>query len=354
MRRLFVLLLALLGAAVGCAGDAPPVIASSWPEADALFHSDPRWLGADGAYTVDLGDDRTLWLFGDTFLAKEPGGTTSDAFFLRNTVAVQTGRDPSQALMAFYWGADDDGSPRSFVDQDGGDWFWPGGGARIGDSLLLFYGRIQTPSGDPSGFQNIGWRAIVVSDPDDLPSAWNMQDAQVPDTGGIFPGYAVLVSGDHLYSYAEKGDVWHDIYLLRWSTSDVAAGNLMSPEWWCGDPGKSPAGGSGWSASCDGGPSVVVPNGAPELSVQPGGPLAPFVMVQTEGVGGATLALRTAPAPEGPWSDVQSFFRPPESRDGETDVYAGKGHPELTGADIVATYVPADLYFPRFVRVNYP
>src|SRR4051812_14302392 len=27
---------------------------TSWPEADRLFHQDPLWLGADGAYSIDL------------------------------------------------------------------------------------------------------------------------------------------------------------------------------------------------------------------------------------------------------------------------------------------------------------
>ena len=88
--------------------------------------------------------------------------------------------------------------------------------------------------------------------------------------------------------------------------------------------------------------------------MQPDGVLAPFIMVQTQGVGAATMALRTAPAPEGPWTDAESFFRPPESREGgNDDVYAGKAHPGLTGGDIVATYVPSSLYYPRFVRVSY-
>src|SRR5277367_3680573 len=111
--------------AVSCRGDVPGVTASNWPEADALFHADPRWLGADGAYTVDLGGDRTLWLYGDTFLAREAGGTRADALFLRNSAAVQTGRDPSHAVMAFYWGKDDRGDPQSFVGEDGDEWFWP-------------------------------------------------------------------------------------------------------------------------------------------------------------------------------------------------------------------------------------
>jgi hypothetical protein len=308
-----------------CAGDAPAVTAGNWPEADALFHADPRWLGGDGAYTVDLGSDRTLWLFGDTFLAREPGGTRDDALFLRNSAALQTGRDPSSALMAFFWGADDSGDPRSLVEEDGPDWFWPGGGARIGSALLLFYGRIHAPDGDPSG--------------------WTMHDAKMPSSqGDVYPGNAVVLLNDYLYAYAEKSDVWHDVYLVRWPAIDAERGDLSLPQWWCD---------GSWSSSCAGGPSVVVPHAASELSVQPGGSLAAFVMVQTEGVGAATLALRTAPSLVGPWSEPQSFFRPPESRDGHTDVYAGKAHPGLLGADLVATYVAADLYYPRFVRVTY-
>ncbi len=334
---------ALLLCLAACAGDSPPVAGTSWPEADALFHSDPRWLGADGAYSVDLGGDRILWLFGDTFLAREPGGTTSDALFLRNSAAIQTGRDPSRALMAFYWGVDSNGGPQSFIAQDGADWFWPGGGARIGDTLLLFYGRIATPSGDPSGFQGIDWRAIIVDDPDDEPSMWTMHDAARSSGGTIFPGTATLLTDDFLYAYGENGDVFHDVYVERWTVASAASGDLSSPEWWCG---------GSWATSCGGDPTAVVSNGAPELSVQPGGALAPYVMVQSEGVGASTLALRTAPAPEGPWSGPLSFFRPPESRGEESDVYAGKAHAGVAGGDLVATYVPGELYFPRFVRVS--
>jgi hypothetical protein len=341
-------------ALVACGGSSPPVAATIWPEADLLFHSDARWLGADGAYSVDLGNDRSLWLFGDTFVAREPGGGRADAFFVRNSVAVQTGRDPSRALIGFAWGAAADGTPRSFVDQDGADWFWPGGGARIGGTLIMFWSRVQSPAGDPSGFEAAGWRALVVDDPDDPPSQWIPRDAALPagDTGGIYPGNAVLVAGDFLYPYAEAPSSLHDIYLVRWSAAAAAAGDLTTPAWWCG---------SGWAAACAGGPAVVVPEGAPELSVHADGRLAPFVMVQSEGYGATRLALRTAPAPEGPWSDVESFFRPPEDAAQDAFVYAGKAHPELAGADLVATYVPSsfgpitdavDLYRPHFVRIT--
>jgi hypothetical protein len=45
---------------------------SSCPEADRLFHSDPRWLGADAAFSIDLGGGRVWWLFGDSFVANQP------------------------------------------------------------------------------------------------------------------------------------------------------------------------------------------------------------------------------------------------------------------------------------------
>jgi hypothetical protein len=86
--------------------------------------------------------------------------------------------------------------------------------------------------------------------------------------------------------------------------------------------------------------------------------------VETEGFGASTLAVRTADAPEGPWTDPRDVLRPPESFSEDAFVYAGKAHPEQAGADLAATYVPSsmdgeppdptdDFYYPRFVRISY-
>src|SRR5215510_14128408 len=97
-----------------------------WNEADALFHQEPRWLGGDAAYTIDLGDGRTLWLFGDSFIATTPAHVRSEATMVRNSVAVMSGRDPASATMEFAWR---DGSPpSSFFSEDGDHWSWPSGG----------------------------------------------------------------------------------------------------------------------------------------------------------------------------------------------------------------------------------
>jgi len=139
------------------------------------------------------------------------------------------------------------------------------------------------------------------------------------------------------------------VFLARWSSAEFAAGTLTSPQWWTG---------GGWTEHADlsGPPAVVIADAATEFSISPG-----WLQVQTLGFGATTIGVRTAEEPEGPWSSPVEVFRPPESDREDAFVYAGKGHPELAGADLVVTYAAnawdfgdliADptLYYPPFVR----
>ena len=62
---------------------------------------------------------------------------------------------------------------------------------------------------------------------------------------------------------------------------------------------------------------------------------------------------------------MRDVLRPPEAYATDTLVYAGKGHAELRGADLVATYVPTFShafataedgtdYHPYFARLTFP
>jgi hypothetical protein len=53
-----------------------PFRAEPWPEADALFRGDAHWVGGDGCYSIDLGDGRVLWTFGDSVHALRAGRPT--------------------------------------------------------------------------------------------------------------------------------------------------------------------------------------------------------------------------------------------------------------------------------------
>ena len=92
-----------------CSRSTPPsqnlcnIRTEPWQEADALFHSNPKWLGSDDAYSIDLGNGRVLWLFGDTFIATSEKNIRRESIMIRNSIAIQSGYDPSAASMKFYW-----------------------------------------------------------------------------------------------------------------------------------------------------------------------------------------------------------------------------------------------------------
>jgi len=342
----------LLGFAA-CGLPEAPVDASLWPEADPLFHADPDWIGGDGAYSVDLGRGRILWLFGDSFIAHTPARVRSEAWFVRNSLALQTGLDPSVASMRFVVPVDGQGVARSFLPEQGAQWFWPGHGIRLGDALVLFYERVQSPPGDPTGFESAGWTARLVTAPDDDPLQWVLQPVQEPANGwGVQLGGAVVSGGEVVFVYGIRGNP-HQIFVAQLQASDVAAGDLSRPAWWQGQR---------YEVGAE--PVTIIADGAPEFSVHHDAQRKAWVMIESHGYGDSTIVLRTAPAPEGPWTGPEEVFHPPESDAPEAFVYAAKGHPGLSGADMVVTYVPSSfdpippadevrLGYPRFVRVNW-
>jgi hypothetical protein len=84
--------------------------------------SELRWIGGDGAYSVDLGAGRVLWLFGDSFIASTERRVRAESRMVRNALAIQHGYDPTRAFMQFWW-PEVDGEPQSFHPEDGDAWF---------------------------------------------------------------------------------------------------------------------------------------------------------------------------------------------------------------------------------------
>ena len=66
--------LAIAGVTLAASCTSPPPCwfeAEAWPDGDGLFRRDPRWRGGDVASSLDLGQDRVLWLFGDSFVGEK-------------------------------------------------------------------------------------------------------------------------------------------------------------------------------------------------------------------------------------------------------------------------------------------
>ncbi len=338
----------------------PPCFeASNWREADLLFHRDPHWVGADVASTVDLGRDRTLWLFGDTWIDPSGTGTRRGARMVSNSVAIQTGTDPSTSSIAFYWGRTADGSPAALFPDRGGERLWFGNGVQVGDRLVLFFGRIRSTN-TGLGFESAGWTAVMVNNPAAEPPAWRVTPLETPSNPlGVVVGFgAVLRLGGHVYAFGSEDPVKsHPVYVVRWPAAEVRRGNLMQPEWWAGER-------LGWVADSSDVPRwPVFENGGSELSVHFDEATKRFIAVQSVGFGAADVAMRAAPELTGPWTPPRMVYRPPEYYRPNVMIYAAKAHPRLTGADLVLTYATNTfrfseqltdslIYYPRFVRME--
>ncbi len=385
------------------------ISASTWPEGDRLFRSDPGWRGADAAYSVPLSNGRTLWLFGDTFI----GPTRETARMIHNTIGIQDRPDPAAAGIELHHGGTLS-DPEPFFPAPAGTWLWPMAGSRTDVGVVVFFMRVRSARPDLDSvidawraegslrfFEVVDWEAVVIRNPDDPVERWDVQPLQTPPAvNRIMPGAGAVVHGDHLYAYGWRDG--HELrpglirrrpryrghwrprlaFIVRWPVEEVLSG-LTGWEWWTG---------SGWDAD----PSRAVPvveDPATEFTVHHDPVRGGLVLVESAGwIAGidgrralralrivkrlpavsrllsflkiirVSICLRFAAAPQGPWSDPVRVLAPEARRDDL--VYAGKAHPQLEGADLVCTYAQiartADrtlreesLYYPRFVRIRF-
>lgn len=339
---------------------APPCFeAAPWPAADRLFREDPYWRGGDGASSVVLGEERTLWLFGDSWIHAAGAGTREGATMVSNSVALQQGTDPSTASITFYWGQAPDGAPDALIPDRGAERLWFGSGVRVRDRLVLFLARtIRTDRN--LGFENTGPTAILVDNPDDEPSEWRTRPVPLPpDPLGVLLGFAASFrQGDHVYALGTPAtQTSHPIFAARWPTDAVHRGDLGDPEWWAGPR-------HGWVPGSSTTPRVpLFERAQSELTVHFDTTSQRVLAVHTQGFGPADLVVRAAPSLTGPWSGPQPVYRPAEFYRPHVMIYAGKAHPQLAGADLVLTYATntfdgrealrdTNIYFPRFVRLT--
>jgi hypothetical protein len=361
-----IILIVLCEAACTAAPTLPPasaedpssdlIRAEPWPEADALFRSDPEWLGSDGAYSIDLGDGRVLWLFGDTFLSTSFLNTRRLSKMIRNSVGIQTGYDPSAASMAFHWRTAGE-KPRAFFPEDDGTWFWPGHGIALEGRLIIFLVATRATSYG-LGFEHVGWRAVSIAHSERPPSEWRLEWLDTPQSSfGLVVSGSVIEMGEYVIAFSVL-EPDHTIHVVRWPVAQAMEGDLSRPQWWAGEE-------AGWVVQQDllERPAPLFSEGQTEFTVHYEPLLDRFLEIQTVSFGQADLGFRLADAPTGPWTPARRFYRPEEWTTSGVLIYAAKAHPHLAGADLVLTYATIatpyarlvrrrDLYCPRFLRAH--
>jgi hypothetical protein len=331
--------------------------AAAYPAGDALFRG-TRWRGADCGYTIDLGNDRSLWLFGDSFVAEEGVDTRLGSRFVNNTIGLQTGRDPATAVMEFRWGETPYGPGAFFPREDDTRYFWPAHGARLGNRVLVFTILIGPSRGIKNKIWGVvpfhveGWRAFWIDGIDGPLASWTLSRADdIPEDGPGRLGAAVLVDDDWMYVWSvRKREGW----LCRFDLDRATAGDLSSPRWWDG---------TGWTVEAGAAALALMP-ATSEFTVHRRGDRFLLVDVHSCGVPETGIQLRWSDRPEGPWTRRSEVYRIPEAARPGVLAYAGKAHPQLDGPGLLVTYASntrvddgviwADesLYYPRFVRVE--
>ncbi len=275
---------------------------------------------------------------------------------VRNSIAIQYGRDPTNARIRFYW-KQAKGRPRSFFPEPRASCLWPTHGLLLHEGLFIFALKVRmTNTG--LGFDVFGAVAIHITNPQAEPDRWTMNYLAVPveavEGDSIVNVAAMLSDSSYLYVWLAS-DERHDVYLARWRRPLKARRELPRPEWLTAE---------GW-AKADGAGPKPLPQfpGANDFSVQTIDSAGGLLQVQTVGFGQARVCYRTADRITGPWSESLDLFTPAECSVPRVLIYSANSHPELEGADVVITYNVNSLdlaeltrnhsiYYPRFLRAK--
>jgi hypothetical protein len=255
--------------------------ASESPEWNQMFQRTNGWLGADVAYSVPLGSDKTLWIFGDTFVGHIQDGKRTSAKMIHSSIATQQmGEEPQ-----FYYPVDEQGAPQSLIKNLGPrTYFWLSDGARTEKGLYVFMQEVQWLNDTAWGFKCVGTWLASVENPDDPPALWKISTQKLPFTRlgtdrDVLLGLETLKSGNYVYIYGysnrTNASAARSQIVARTSENDL--GNTNSWEFysngtWTKDFEKT---------------SSIFPRAGAEGSVSWQPYLKKFVFVYSDGIGGS-------------------------------------------------------------------
>lgn len=341
------------------------------------FHSNPRWCGADGACSVPLDENTTVWFFGDTFVKKNGvrkskavfklmGQEGADSFaFVNNTVAVQ---NLSTGDLKFYW-KDFTGMPSAVLvpkTVTKTPYYWPGDGFVLDEKLFVVNKVIVPKLLKKEGDLGFDWKSDDISqitNPGSVPTKWQWKTVELPEHGKTaLMGTACLLTDDFAYFYmslqkSAMGMNVHPTGVARISNRALLSMDMSKFEFWNGKK---------WVADIAES-SVLIEDGASEMTVTKLDG-EPYLVATYMAPMSADICMRFAKTPEGPWSDPIKVFQCPEHQEKvlgrRTSVYSAKAHPELSHkqGEIVVSYCSnpgemkhylkrPDLYHPRIIRV---
>lgn len=312
------------------------------------------WQGADGLYSIPIGFDRYLWLFGDTLLAKVSNNQRTIKKMIHNSIGIQS------ETVSYFWKNMDDFFPKP----QKGEWLWPGPGVVIKDKTFIFMPAFKHHSGggDAFSFGITGSYLLSLNYAIQNPQQWRINIKPLK-WGGSDHFYTVagLLHNDYVYIYGYRdfkpsNPLLRTAVLARIKSQDLYQGKLDQVSYFSGI--------QGWISTA----SEAVPLFADfhtEASVHYEPQLKRFIEIQNSPGLKQSIQMRTSFQPEGPWSQPIEIYQYPDVKlNKRVFCYAAKAHPHLSNVpnELVIGYACnstnfADLaqynqlYRPRFIRV---
>lgn len=372
---------------------------------DEVFRRQQGWTGADGACSIDLGDGRTLWTYGDTLVGRvEQSRHVSGSRLVNNSLAIHptpaSGGIPDRQTCRFFWGdmkneqhptawisPTDEIRSRAGISKQSKhpSWFWLADGLLIpaeegATRLVLFLWHIARTPEDRGvwSFQSVGGAIAVVENPHQPIGKWRVRQIANPhaissprgEDGSrrreVSWGSEVLlrpttnsgVSDDvYIYGVREAGGWNKQLVLAKVSGVDIE--DLAEWRFWQR---------KGWTRNVEQA-DALADHIVNEFSISPSTITddPTWYFIHSEPFFGSHIMVRRASEPEGPWSEPEAVFLVDELERHESYfTYAAKGHADLSRrGELLISYVvnshdfaamvrDADIYRPRFVRLPLP
>jgi len=337
------------------------------------FEDAGGWLGGDAAWSVEITDlllpsrDRqSLWLFGDSFVARDDPPTRRTYPFVHNTVGHSRCTSRGDWSIEYFWRARESERPRAFFTPDpDASWvrraratsghppyYWPFGS--FVHEGHVFVGLLRIAESEPQGRFALPFRILGVDlarlTPTPAPiDAWPLRIRALSESEDLIPAAAFVVEGNFVYAFAflneESGR--QPRTLVRWPRDALGAFDegrpfafetLTRDDTW--QSGLRPADAR-----------ILMPEDSTEMSVHWDGERRRWISVESGAASeGGGVGWRQAPDLTGPWSPLRRLVDFPNERDDdERDAvfcYAGKAHPQYsTPMSLVVSYV-CNLYAP--------
>jgi hypothetical protein len=353
MKKTASIVLLLLSLALSSCSTVIPekyTVAVSQGQCLPAFPDNDGWYGGDGAYSIKLDGERTLWLFGDTFVDSKEGrkDRVDMDFIAGTTLAISTCSSNNEFKIKYHLKKKNGEFVSSFGEDE---WLWPQDPFMVNNVLYipLIVVTATNNTGDLFNFMITGYKLARIKDfSSDDPYKWNMDyidyTSAIPRDIRAFATTSVVYK-DYVYFYPfytyskDKVNVFGNI-LAR-----IPAGRIDNPVGAVEYFSKEET----WQNKLNPETVKVVLNaGVSELSVRYHASdkkwIAVYLSTQNKG---DKLLYQAAEKPEGPWSRPKPLSVTVSEVDPQSPLYdknnfcyAGKEHIEFSrDKNLVVTYV---------------